>query len=939
MKRFASLLTMIFTMALAASAQNVVSGVVVDSKDGQPLIGAAVTLTNESGSPVGQISDVDGKFSIKVQNGKYTFKIAFVGYSSYEKSLDITADRKMGTIRLKPENKELDEVKVTGTLVRQEQKGDTTVFNAEAFKVNPDATTEDLIKKMPGIQVDGSTVKSGGEEVKKVLVDGKEFFGSDPMVALKNISADMVSKIEVYDKQSDQSQFTGFSDGNEERTINIMTKMGISSGHFGRVYAGYGTDDRYEMGGNFSVFSGDHRISFIGMLNNINQQNFSFDDVTGAMSMGGGRSMRGAFTAGKSGINRTGSIGVNYSFERENKLKVEFSYFYNNNKNKTGSGSTQEYFQESEEDSVRTYITESSSHSKNNNHRANMRLRWTINSNNTLIFTPSMSWQGYESNSSDSGIDSYGTDLYQTTSQYDTDETSGISAGGDLQWQHKFNRDRRTFSVNVGATVNNSDADDTSNSISEYIENEDNNLITAQITDNESKSTSYNGSIMYTEPLGQYLALQVNYSPSYTKSEGDKSVEADTVATVNDAFTNYRFSPLLSNKKESEYMRHSGGLGLNINVKKAFHATLGLNFQHSELDGDQEYPYAFSTSKSFSSILPSARIRIKSGTKLNFRLNYRTNTSAPSISNLQEVVDVSNIRRYTSGNADLDQQYSHELRFFFVYNNVETSRAIFLMTSLTSTQDYISTSSTIASADSIIGNGITLPSGTQYDYPVNLDGYISARVNLTLSTPLTFIGSNFNLNLGTNLQKKPSIYNGKKVTSKTNVYSAGFSLNSSFSENVDFNVSYNGNYNVVKSTATTTSSNYNYYSHTIGVDLSCLFFSRLVFANNASHQMTDGMGEGYDNNYVSWNAAIGYKFFSDRRAELRLKFNDILDNNRSVSRSIQEAYIQTSTTDVLRRYAMLTFTYKFKPKGTAPTSQDDRVRPPGGMGGGPGGPR
>ena len=287
-----------YTTAQTKSSGIKVSGKVVDSRDRQPLIGATafVTPTN-GGKPQAQGTDANGQFSIvNLRSGTYDLKIVFVGYANYEKKLTLkseTPEQNLGTIRLKAEDLEIEEVKAVGTMVRQEQRGDTTVFNAAAFKVNPDATTEDLLKKVPGMQVKDGSVTHGGETVKKVLVDGKEFFGSDLMLALKNIDANMVDKIEVYDKQSDQSEFTGFSDGNEERTINILTKMGIKKGFFGRLYGGYGTDEHYEGGGNLNCFVGEHRFSLIGMSNNVNQQNFSFDDVTGAMSNGGGRSMRG----------------------------------------------------------------------------------------------------------------------------------------------------------------------------------------------------------------------------------------------------------------------------------------------------------------------------------------------------------------------------------------------------------------------------------------------------------------------------------------------------------------------------------------------------------------------------------------------------------------------------------------------------------------------
>ncbi len=930
------LLLLFVALSIASHAQYVLTGKVVDSKDNEALIGAAVTVTAAGGQPTGQISDNDGNFSVKVGAGKYTFRVAYMGYSAYEKTIDVSANQKMGTIRLKPESKDLAEVKVAGTLTRQEQRGDTTVFNAEAYKVNPDAMTEDLLKKMPGIQISGSTIKAGGEEVKKVLVDGKEFFGSDPMVALKNISADMVSKIEVYDKQSDQAQFTGFSDGNEERTINIMTKMGIQSGYFGRVYGGYGTDKHYEVGGNINIFKGEHRISFIGMLNNINQQNFSFDDVTGAMSMGGGRSMRGAFNPGQSGINRTGSVGFNYGYEKTDKLKIELSYFYNNNKNESATQSTQVYFVDADDDPVRTYDSESESESKNHNHRASMRLTWTINPMNSIIFTPSVSWQGYKSQSADLGYDAYDAETYMSTEQQDDSQTKGMSASGEVMWRHKFKVDRRTLSLKLGLSASPSNSDETSYSSTVYTDGSGDDIISSQITDNDSKSTSANASLMYTEPLGQFAALQVNYSPAYTYSYGDKTVLADTLETSEAEFGDYVFSSTLSNKKTSDYWQQKGGLGLNLFSSNGFNATLGVDFQYATLKGEQEYPTAFTTDKKFNSVLPSLMMRYKNGQKFNMRMRYRTSTSAPSISKLQEVVDVSNSRKYSAGNADLSQSYSHSLRMFFVVNNVETSRAIFMMGDLTSTLNYITTQTVIPTSDTIINNGIVLPSGVQFDKPINMDGYISARANITFSTPVSFIGSNVNLSLGTNMVRTPSVYNGRKVTSKNYAYNAGLTIGSSFSENVDFTLSYNGDYNIVKSTATS-ASNYNYYSHTAGADVNCLFWSRLVLTNNLSHKMTSGMGDDYDTNYFSWNAAVAWKFFRDRRGELRLKVNDILNNTESVSRSIKEAYVQTSSTEVLRRYFMLTFTYKFKPKGNAPQASDDghRPPPPGGFGGPP----
>ena len=935
MKTFLHLFVLMAAMLMSqlVFAQYKITGTVLDSKDGQALPGATATIEAEGGKPEGQSTDLDGKFTIRAKSGKYKLKVVFLGYKEYTKEITVKdEDLKVGTIRLKEDAKELKEVEAVGVLRRQEQRGDTTVFNAEAFKVNPDATTEDLIKKMPGMQVSGSTVTTGGETVRKVLVDGKEFFGNDPMAALKNIQADMVKSIEVYDRQSDQSTFTGFSDGNEQKTINILTKMGINSGSFGRVYAGYGTDDRYEMGGNFNIFYGDHRISFIGMLNNINQQNFSFDDVTGAMSMG--MNGRGMFSPGQGGKNRTGSIGINYSYEKKDKLKIEFSYFFNNNKNKSKTTSEQEYFIENEGDSLRIYNSGSSSNGLNNNHRTSLRLTWTIDEKNTLIFAPNLSWQKYEHDAFDFGQDTYDSIPYLYTQQNNDNTTKGLSSGGELTWQHRLSIPRRTFSVRVNGDISTSDADGSSSSSREYSARPQNDLFTAQRTDNDSRNYSVSGSINYTEPFGEHAALQVHYSPSLRHSKGDKIVDADTVATLDVTEFDYSFSPTLSNKKNSDYIRHNTGLSLNVWNGRVFNANLGLEYQNATLDGEQTYPLEFETHKTYNSVLPSFNMRLRKDRSLNLNLRYRASTSAPSISDLQQVVDVSNIRVYRAGNPDLNQSYNNELRMFFNYNNAETSRAIFFGGGFNITNDYITTSSVIASRDSVVDNGIILPSGTQYNKPINMNGYFNARTNITLSTPVSWLGSNVNFNVGGSFTTRPSKYNGRKVTSDTYNLNSGLTIGSSFSENFDFTLSYNAGYNVMKSTQTA-ESNYNYYNHTASANINVILLTHFVANTSFSHTMSSGMGKDFDYNYVMWNAAIGYKFLKDRRAELRLRVNDILDNNQSVSRSIQDAYVQTSTTDVLRRYAMLTFTYKFKSIGQMPANNNqDRPGPPPGMRGG-----
>lgn len=976
----AALILFCFLFSALSFAQSPVSGKVTDGK-GDPIPGASVFVRQGDKLVRGSVSGPNGAFVIdSLLSGSYSFNVTSVGFVSFQKNIKVKPRTPyyIGVVKMKEEDKMIDEVQVVSTVVRQEQHGDTTVFNAAAFKVNPDATTEDLLRKIPGMEVKNGSVSHGGETVKKVLVDGKEFFGDDPSIALKNIDADMVDKIEVFDKQSEQAQFTGFSDGNEERTINIMTKMGIKSGRFGRVYGGYGTDNHYEAGGNANFFRGSHRFSAIGMLNNVNQQNYS-QDGSADISAGGGRG----------GLTTTGSAGLNYSLENADKIRIESSYFFAHTKRTSSSTSLQEYFQDEESDSLHTYQSQSDSRDKQNEHRVNLRLNWTLSESDRIVLEPTFSWTG-----SDNGSSTYGSDLrdsvvYQSTAQTSDKVGTNWSVGGKMTWKHRFSLPRRTISLSLlasgrkstsdgdsrnlrseesqqsatdepadGTLPDDADVSDASASTDDSttppdkpegdlapdeLDSDDQPVsVTSQLTDNSSSSQSYSARLMYTEPFGEHVALQVNYQPSYTISSNDKAVSADTMTVASYSsladvsFPNFRFSPTLSNKKESRYLVNRAGAGLNFLNGKKFRATVGLDVQNARLEGEQTYPYEFTTRRTFFSLMPSAEVSANIERRFNVRFSYRSNSNAPSINQLQDVVDVSDVRKYSAGNPDLNQSVSHSVRLHCAFNNPTTSRFLFLMSSFTFTQDYIATSSVMATVDSVLSNGITLPAGTQLSQPVNLDGYMSGNVNLTFSTPLKWLGCNLGLSLGARVSRTPGFYNGNRVESHSNTLNGGVNLSTGFSENTDVNISYNPSYNIMSSSQTA-SANYNYYGHTLRATLSQYFLQqRFVFATSVAHNFSSGMGDQYDQNNVAWNAALGVEFLSRKQAEFRLRVSDILNSAQSSSRSIQDAYISTSQTDVIGRYAMLTFTYKFKDVGGA--SDDRRRGPRGGHGnGGPGG--
>ena len=355
--RLLLLIAIFFTTEIARTQDFFIAGILTDAETQKPLLGASLQLISLPDSSLSTaITSEQGVFrASSLQLGEYLLKISFVGYETLEKSITLSDNLWLGTLRIVPSEQYLDEVEVKGRLPRAEQKGDTTEYNARAYQTQPDASAEDLIRKMPGIIVENGQMQAQGENVRQVLVDGQRFFGNDPRTALSNLPAEVIEKIQVFDQESDQAQFTGFDDGQLTKTINIITRSDKKNGEFGKVYAGYGLDNQYRVGGNMNLFNGDQRFSLIGQSNNINIQNFASEDLLGTlgntseggrgtgrrggrrggrMGRGGGGAELSDFQVGQqNGISQTHATGFNYNDQIGQNLKLNTSYFLNNSTN------------------------------------------------------------------------------------------------------------------------------------------------------------------------------------------------------------------------------------------------------------------------------------------------------------------------------------------------------------------------------------------------------------------------------------------------------------------------------------------------------------------------------------------------------------------------------------------------------------------------------
>jgi hypothetical protein len=941
---FTAALCLVYSYAFSQGFN--ISGTILDETDNSALIGVSVILTSvtDTSQKSGGVTDVDGNFNVSnISAGQYQLTARYVGFQNYVRTLVVNKDVDLGTVKMKVLSTQLQNVLVTGQQIRAQQAGDTTNFNAGAFKTNPDANAEDLINKMPGISTEGGSIKANGEDVKQVLVDGKPFFGDDPNAAIKNLPAEIIDRIQVFDKLSDQAQLTGFEDANSQRTINIITKPGRNTGQFGKIFGGYGTrdaqfkDNLYMLGGNVNFFNGTRRVSLIGMSNNVNQQNFSSDDLLGVVGQssgqnrGGGGSPGGRGSGGprggrggsgsdanprgggsdasnflvgqQPGITTTYSAGINYSDNWSPKLKVSGSYFFNFTEN-TNTNDLSRTYLASKADSNLIYKENSSTKATNMNHRANLRMEYTIDSFNSIIFTPRVSFQDNSNERFLSATSRYAdSSLLIRTSNSNRSDNNGLNLNGNLVYQHKFLKRGRTMSLNLNGQMNNRTGDGGTNSSTHFEATNTDSIIDQQYRVDGS-GTTYSANLTYTEPITDKSQVMINYAPSVNKNNSDR----ETFDKGTDG--NYSvLNPRYSNRFDNTYTTHRGGLSYRTNTATS-NIMIGANYQQATLRGMQEYPIQFEVDKTFRSILPQVMWNYRFSRTKNLRLMYRTATNAPTINQLQNVIDISNPLLLKTGNVDLGQDYQHTLMLRYGNTNTSTPTNFFAMLFGSYTLDYIGNQTIIPSKDTTFGD-VILKRGSQLSRPVNLDGYWSARSFLTYGMPIKAIKSNLNLNAGINYSKIPGLINTTLNYSNNTTINGGVVVSSNISENLDFTLAYSGYYNILRNSIQKQANN-NYYNQNTSLRFNWIFLDNFVLNSSINHLLYSGLSEGFNQSYLLWNAAFGYKFFKDKSLDVRLSAYDILNQNRSIERTVTETYIEDNYTNVLQRYFMLNVTYTLR---------------------------
>jgi hypothetical protein len=919
-----------------------VKGVVLEEETKIPVEQATIRLLNVTDSTLinGVITTRNGSFSIKnVAPGTYLLSVTFVGFAPYYQPLQITGRTNpvnVGEIELGATSIELGEAVIIAKAPEVVVRNDTIEYNADSYKVTEGSVLEDLLKKMPGVEVssDGA-ITVNGKSIKKIMVDGKEFFSDDPNVASKNLPADMIEKLQVVDRKSDMTRMTGFDDGEEETIINLTIKPGMKRGWFGNAFAGYGSQERYEGNAMVNRFVDNDQITVMGGLNNTN--NMGFSDLASTMFQGGGGGVGGIrFMGGGSGITTSGNTGLNFGKEFDKTLTLNGNIRYSHSENDATNKSFEQRLLRGD---TTQYTSETDTRNRtSNNIGANLRLEWKPDTLTQLIFRPNFSY---------SNSHSWETGEYETLQGYDLSHTgqkdtlnvgdartssdgTGYNFSATLEISRKLNAKGRVLSVSFSGGYSNSDEDGVNYSNTHYFgdENAYRDLLIDQQYQYKNTGYNYRTYFSWVEPLGRNNFLQATYRFSQQRQEALKYTYAPDASSgqynvldtaysksYRNDFTTQRFS--LSFKAQREKYNYTLGVNLDPSYSKS------ENFVGDEIISE--------LSRTVVNLSPMAQFNYMFNRQTNLRIDYNGRTSQPSMTQLQPVADVSNPNNTVIGNPDLSPRYTNDLSIRYQKFVPEQQTAFMLMFN----GDYI--------LNDIVSDVTNVSAGIRRTTYANVNGNYSGNLRFMMNTPLKNKKFTINTMTMSSYSNSNAFIDGEKSTNKNFVLMerAGVDYRSNIIDlGINGNIRYNNSQYSLQPT-----NNQNTFNYGVGGTTIIYFPLSFKVESDVTYSTNSGYSSGFQQKEVMWNASISKSFLKGNQGTLRFKIYDILQQRSNISRNVTATGYTDSEYNTLNSYFMVHFIYRFSIfKGGASASDmrggrqgpggppPGRMRPPGGGG-------
>lgn len=905
------------------SQTNGFHGYILDLAEKQPLPSAHVTLTPITliDFPLYSITNSKGYFEFnRIRAGKYIIEITYLGYEKYIDTINIPWGKTLiDTFFLKQTYISLPEITIKEKITPVEQKADTIEFNAGAFKTFPNSTLEDLVLKFPGVEKEENTIKVQGEEIRKIFVDGRRFFSDDPNLALKTLPAEIVEKVQLFDKKSEQAELTGFEDDQTVKAFNVITRVDKRQGHFGKLVGGYGTEKHFDAGANINRFDVNQRVSLIAMSNDINKTSFSVQDVTSfeqspnfSKRRGSQRGLRQSNRAEGSiasislplneGINNTNAGGINYSNNFFRKLDLNSSIFISSLKNINETKFDRFYI--TEISGLSSYSEITSSNSKNLDNQFNISLNFTPDIVNTIR---SEIFGQYTKNNSHYyvyGINNLNDLILLNSNTYNRkNNIENYNFNGELIYNRRYSKLGRSISIGISPNFNYQNSYYDIFSMFSNIEN-NNTFIDSLFQNSDYKNRNYflSTNIVYTEPLGENGILMIRLNPFLryelrerrTCTKTDLSQETSELDTIN------------SNTFENQNLALRTSIGYRI-AKEKIRLELEIAYQNHLRKGSQKFPVNIETKNYFNTILPSLSFRYQFAENKNLRINFSSRTNIPSITQLQNTIDYSNPLFLRMGNPNLRQAISNRFNLRFISTNPDMGRFLALNVSANYIIDNFGNNVLFFNTDTVIFNDIQIKKGTQLSYPVNLGNALNINFSILNSFKIEKINSNLNLSIDEEVSFSPIIINGVRNTSKRLTSRITIGLNSS-KEFFDYRINYTPSFTY--STSNGNSKIQRSLYHNLFGNLNLTFLGKFTWRNNFTYYFNPNLSDNKSN--LVYNLALSYYFLPFNSGELRLEIFDLLNQRNSLRRIFTDNYIEDRNTTMLERFFLLSFTYNFR---------------------------
>ena len=928
------LITVIFFISFSAYGQQkstgTLKGVLIDSKTKKPLDYVSFAIKNVKDSTVAAMgaTTTAGVFNSRgLTFGQYKFYAAIIGYKPIIKAFEVTAEKTsvdFGQLTMEESAITLNDVLIKGELLPMLIKKDTIEFAADAFKTQADANVEDALKVMPGMVVDkDGNISFNGKKIDRVLVEGKDFFGTNPKTATQNLPKEIVSKIQVIEKQTDEALFKGIDDGKRENVINIVLKEDKKKGYFGNIRGGKAEKDLYDAAFNLNRFTGKKQISIISFSNNINKTGFGMDgltdffggDIFSSGIIGGyAQDSNGNVTLGFSGesvssdngfgggINDNKGAGLNYNDEwgKDKKFpnKIYFNYLYMRNNGIRESISSRlnllgqdSYFNDKQDESNSTTARQ----------RFSLKLDLALDSTTKLQIVPNFGFSSTKLMKT-SIFSSYTETLLENLNNGNAENTNDSSTptyGGRISLNKRLKKKGRSLFLSVSGNHNGTDIDG-SNKSSITLNNNGQPTVSLlnQLIDQNGEANGYGFNADYAEPINKKLTLSVNYAYSKREDVVVRSVyDYNTTNTRYDLINN-NLSRNLQNFNES----HGVGLRLNFVPTKTLSLSLNATQKYVVLTGNNLMDNS-TTKNNFVLLQPNFYLSYKMTKTSSLSINGSRYVGTPSISQLQPIVDNSNPLLITTGNPNLKPSADNSLSLS--YNRFGPSSGSSINFSL-----YFS-----SSEGRIINNSVLDPgTGIQRTYYDNIDGNYSMNARLGAGLKIKSIGLSINPSVNVSRSKNNSFLNRNIVSSIATGYGVSANLNYALGSTLQFyNYISGSRREVAYSYNNLPNANFTTIYNNLSLVVSLPYELRFSLSSDLVYNANVGLGA---NNDAIHNANVSFeKFFLKKALTFKATVSDVFNNSRNTNRSTNETYILNSVNLEMRRYFLMSLSYRLRKFG------------------------